>query len=572
MNRKFQLVLNKINKTKTNRLLLILLGIWFIVNVIQTIFTDIIPDEAYYHFYSENLAWGYFDHPPLVSLMVKLSSSLFGGGFAIRFTTIVLQLFTLVLLWKTIDNKYHTQENLFVFFGIAASIVMFVVYGFITTPDSPLLFFTALFLFSYKRFLGNESLTNCLLLSIAMAGLVYSKYQGVLVIFFVILSNPKLLLNYRFLLSSAFALLLFSPHLFWQLDNDFPSFRYHTSGRAKPFKLRYLIEYLPNQAANFNPFTLAVALYIIFKIKAKDNFFKSLYFIVSGMILFFWISTYRGHSQPQWTIAASIPMILFVFCNAVDNHNIMKYLKRFVFPSIVILFIFRIIIACDTLPFKLEFYNQKRWVQEVEKIAGNRVVVFRDGYQRPSLYRFYSKKEATTVNSLFYRKNQYDMYGFNHQYSNRDLMIVTDKSDSLAIPYPLFGKDTLYVRFADKLVTGNDVHISPKILHDNVVYSGDTLSIEVFVENKGETAIFFGQDHEPVTFHFVVTCKDVQKSLDVLPDYLPESLEPGESFSSSFSVLIPESFEIGSKKGQFAIKVPPFREGYNSKPFDFKIL
>ncbi len=85
MNRKFQLVLDKINKTKTNRLLLILLGIWFIVNVIQTIFTDIIPDEAYYHFYSENLAWGYFDHPPLVSLMVKLSSSLFGGGFAIRF-------------------------------------------------------------------------------------------------------------------------------------------------------------------------------------------------------------------------------------------------------------------------------------------------------------------------------------------------------------------------------------------------------------------------------------------------------------------------------------------------------
>ena len=42
--------------------------IWFIVNLLQGIFTEIQEDEAYYALYGEHLAWGYFDHPPMVGL------------------------------------------------------------------------------------------------------------------------------------------------------------------------------------------------------------------------------------------------------------------------------------------------------------------------------------------------------------------------------------------------------------------------------------------------------------------------------------------------------------------------
>lgn len=74
---------------------------------------------------------------------------------------------------------------------------MFSFYGFFTAPDVPLLFFTAFFLYAYKNYLTDQNIKNILALSISMAGLVYSKYHAILVIGFVILSNPGLLKSYK---------------------------------------------------------------------------------------------------------------------------------------------------------------------------------------------------------------------------------------------------------------------------------------------------------------------------------------------------------------------------------------
>src|SRR4030095_12750726 len=162
---------------------ILLLSAWFTVNLIQSLFTGIAYDEAYYWMWAKQLDWGYFDHPPMVALFVKLSSLIFSDELSVRFTTILAQLASLFLLWKIIDEKEATKEKVILFFAIAASIPIFQVYGFITTPDSPLLFFTALFLYSYKRFLSSEKWINILLLSVSMAGLIYSTYHGGLNIF-----------------------------------------------------------------------------------------------------------------------------------------------------------------------------------------------------------------------------------------------------------------------------------------------------------------------------------------------------------------------------------------------------
>ena len=71
--------------------------------------------------------------------------------------------------------------------------VMFSVYGFVTTPDAPLLFFTALFFLLYKHYLDKPSWLLALALGVTLAAMLYSKYMAVLVLGFVVLSNPKLL-------------------------------------------------------------------------------------------------------------------------------------------------------------------------------------------------------------------------------------------------------------------------------------------------------------------------------------------------------------------------------------------
>jgi len=219
--------------------ILLLVGT-FVLNIIQGLFTGIISDEAHYALIGANLDWGYFDHPPVVAILTRFSSLFFSGALGIRFAGIVLHIFTLFITWKIIGEKHPETKKIFFFFLIVSSFVMFTVYGFVTTPDVPLLFFTALFLYAYKQFLKDTSSKIVLFLGIAMAGLVYSKYQAALVIGFVVFSNLRLLKNGKFWISAILGLLLLIPHFYWQYDHGFPTFRYQLIDRATDFKWQYI--------------------------------------------------------------------------------------------------------------------------------------------------------------------------------------------------------------------------------------------------------------------------------------------------------------------------------------------
>ena len=212
------------NKVEKRCCLFLLL--WVLVDLVQAVFTNIHADEAYYALYGQFLDWGYYDHPPMVAVMTYLSSWL-PGALSIRFCTVLLHGVTLWLIWKTMAKENTTIRDVNEFFLLASSLFMFVLYGFVTTPDAPLLFFVALFFYLYKHYLAQPSLSKALLLGICMAGMMYSKYMAVLVIGFVLLSNLKMLKDWRLWLAVILAVLLFVPHVIWQFTNDFPSLKYH---------------------------------------------------------------------------------------------------------------------------------------------------------------------------------------------------------------------------------------------------------------------------------------------------------------------------------------------------------
>ncbi len=95
----------------------------------------------------------------MVALLIRISSLFFNGNLGIRFMTIILQLGTIILIWKAADFREPDSQKVIIFFIIAFSISLFSVYGVITSPDAPLLFFTALFLFAYKQFIADFSWT-----------------------------------------------------------------------------------------------------------------------------------------------------------------------------------------------------------------------------------------------------------------------------------------------------------------------------------------------------------------------------------------------------------------------------
>src|SRR5439155_25888619 len=125
--------------------------------------------------------------------------------------------------------------------------------AFIIFPDGPLLFFLVSFLIGYRRFLAKEDVPAVLLMGFSTALMLYSKYHGILVVGFTVLSNLKLLRSSQFWLSMLLALVLFLPHLSWQYTHQFPAFQYQLEGRAGPITTGHLYEYISQQLLPIGP-------------------------------------------------------------------------------------------------------------------------------------------------------------------------------------------------------------------------------------------------------------------------------------------------------------------------------
>ena len=173
---------------------LIFYGCWVLLAVIQSSFTELLDDEAYYWVYSRFLDWGYFDHPPMIGLLIKAGYAVFPNEFGVRLFPLIMNTLSIVIIEKLIGIKKTTGSNApaYLFYAIILSIAVLQVSGFVAVPDTPLIFFTALFFLLYKKFVANYSLVNTFLLGLGTALLFYSKYHAVLVVLFTLLSNKKL--------------------------------------------------------------------------------------------------------------------------------------------------------------------------------------------------------------------------------------------------------------------------------------------------------------------------------------------------------------------------------------------
>lgn len=403
------------------------LAAWGILNLFQARFTPLDNDEAYYWMYSKYLAWGYFDHPPMIALMIKIGYYLIHNELGLRMVVVLSQLVALWVIWKISEKEQQGNANVLFFFMLVVIMPVYNIFGFMATPDAPLILFTAVFLLAYKKFLNKESPENTIFLSFSMAALMYSKYHSGLLIILVILSNPALLKSIRFYLASFVAFLLFFPHLFWQYSNGFPSFRYHLVDRVSAFNPSHVPDYLFGQYLFHNPLIFTILIWIMIKVRPRNLFDRALYFIITGFFAFFFISSFRYRVEPQWTALVSVPMIIILFNNINFKpwlRNYVKWVALVIFP---LLLFFRLASAYDFLPstiLKKEFHNKKQWVKDIDKLADNRPVVFTNSYQRPAVYTFYTGKFAYTLDNLNYRKTQYDLWDFEEKVHGKEVLYV----------------------------------------------------------------------------------------------------------------------------------------------------
>lgn len=389
--------------------------IWGLLDLLCALFCEIHADEAYYRLYGQFLSWGYFDHPPMVGLMTALSgalvptTSLMLKNLSVRLVTVLMHVATVFTIWKTVNFK--SQITNYKFLLLAGSLPMFCAYGFMTTPDAPLLFFAALFYYAYRTYLSQESGIRSqesgivLLLGISMAGMLYSKYMAVLVIGLAVLANPRLLRDGKAWLAVGIAAVLMVPHLWWQYSNGFPSFTYHLVSRAEAYKPLYTWEFFPNQLLVFNPLVWVLMVWLsIPAFRSKDVFRRTLAWTVLGFQVFFFVMSFRGHVEPHWTVVTSIPAILLL---TEWEPKKWVYWTLGVFAGLLI--IVRIVLMLNILPVQSGLAGKQAQMEVIHEEAQGLPVVFDGSFQLTSVYRFFYDDQAVLVRNQYDRYTQYDL-------------------------------------------------------------------------------------------------------------------------------------------------------------------
>ena len=397
-----------------NKKLYLLMLAWFIINALQAYFLGLEGDEAYYWQLSQQLDWSYFDHPPMVTLLIRMGEALGHGPLFTRLGTIIITTLSVGVIYKLLPRSLQ-QIKWYIL--VCASTLLLNVYSFTTTPDAPLLIFAALFLLAYKHFLHKNTLANTLLMALAITGMFYSKYHGLLLIIFVVLSNLRLFLNKHFWLAVLFTVILFLPHIYWQYVHDWPSVRFHLNERlAKHYKLNFTTDYLLGQLLVFGPFISLLFYATCYKLKIKDKLLRAHLFIFFGTLLFFMLSSFKNTVEAHWTLIATpsyISLFMWLIVNGTDKYR--KLFQKLAIINITVILIARILFFIPGSPFLLiknyhPFFYGKAWATALYDKAGTTPVLFENSYVLPSLYMYYNKgAKALGYNTKNYRKSNFNL-------------------------------------------------------------------------------------------------------------------------------------------------------------------
>jgi len=276
---------------------------------------ELAPDEAYYYTWSRNLQWGYYDHPPMVGFLIWVGRAIAGEGeFGVRFGWVVMGALLTIILYRMGTKMFGSERT-----GFYAALLMNISLlgstgAVIATPDEPQGLFWALAVVSVYHAMQSEGHHWWYLTGIWFGLGLLSKYTMVLLapcVFFYLLSSTegrKWLLRRDPYLALLLGLLIFSPVIFWNAQNEWISFRMQFSHGLEVKRgvgLKYFAEYWAGQAGVVSPLLFLALIWAMVK-SATGSFRQGeknlllLFWTSAPILLFFAYTSLRTRVEGNW--------------------------------------------------------------------------------------------------------------------------------------------------------------------------------------------------------------------------------------------------------------------------------
>ena len=478
-----------INTAKSRQVLFYALAGWFVLNLLQAVFTELFHDEAYYWVYSRNLTFTYFDQMPAVACWIRAGEFLIPGEAGVRLLTVLASAPVIYGIYRLSEIE---NPRWFFFFVFSTMIVH--VGGFLTAPDSVLGLAIVLFLFAYRRWLRTPGLKAALLLALAGAFVCYSKYQGIPFIIITFLLNIRKWNKLVFWLPPVLTVLLASPIYFNDPETVRQTLAFHLAGRnGGQTPLQLYSNFFSSQFAVLGPFILPYLVIAVVRFRSEDFFFASLRYAVIIYYCLLLIISFHSNVEGNWCGPAVPGMIILSIRYWTGRPRAWRF-ARYVFgSSAVVLLLARVYLVWDFLPADLsrklypEYHGWDRWAQQVKDICGDERVVISNSYQLTSKYWFYSGSPATCASNSRYRKNQFSVMPMEQEWQGQPVWFAYPYQraagmDSVTDPW---GRTLFFERY-DRFYSYYDVEIRLVSL-PAILPTGDTSLLEFEIAPAGDS-------------------------------------------------------------------------------------
>ena len=317
----------RIKEHNINKILIVLLAVSAVVRGLLAAWMELGNDEVYYWTYALYPDWSHFDHPPMVGWTIQLFSLnlLFDSGFFIRLASIVIMTADTYIIFRIGKDLKDARTGLYAALLYTASIYAFVITGVFIMPDTPLMLFWLLAVWMALRVIARNEAIQRRNLNLVLFGLfaglaMLSKYSGIFLwvgmALYILIFNRKQLKNPYLYLALLISALCCIPILYWNIDNNFVSFRFHGERMGggtlnfSSFGTEIAGEFFYNNPVNVVLAIIAVIAAFKKKLNMEPSAQRLLLCIALPLILVFLFFSLTRPTLPHWNAPAYVLLIL----------------------------------------------------------------------------------------------------------------------------------------------------------------------------------------------------------------------------------------------------------------------
>lgn len=557
---------------RSDKLFYKFLALWFFVGLIQNYFTEVNGEEAYYWLFSQFLDWGYLDHPPMVGVVTAPGYWLMPNALGLRMGMLIVNILTMVVVWKTTEKK-DTKLLIWIFVGMLSVHAG----SYMVKTDVPLILGVALFYYFYKQYLKNDNLKTVFFLALSIALILMSKHHGILVVFFTVLSNVKLLTKKTFWYTVGFTVLLMLPHTYWQYMNEFATIKFHLYNRIDMgFSWENIAYYIGVQPLVFGPLIGVSLLAASYANNKKSDFNRALKFTIVGVLIFFLVSTFKVEFHKHWTSVLSVPFMLLGYEYLTKHTKWRKVLIKLAIASLILVIPARIYLMHDFFPKKWTegwdvIHNWDTWADEIEELSGGLPIMFNNHYERSSRYAYLTKDIVHCYNTFDYRETHHDLLPLEENLQGKSVFQINRFRDTVRYDdyFTKIGKGIHY-RVIENFRSYRKVLVEIEEAEKKYELSaGQKLSLNLNLENRYDRAVDFANAGDRAVYLNVHYLKGLTPVGVEQLKILSGKMTIDEIRSMNIEITVPDlegAFDI-----RFSIQVGEIEPPINSKKYKVEI-